>query len=173
VKAAWHYARGVAHAESGDAKGARAEIEALHAMAEETDWSGMIEGGLPAPELLALQRHVIEGRLARAEDRADEAVEAFQRAVAIQDGLPYLEPPYWYYPVRQSLGAALLEAGRAEEAEQVFRKGLEANPNHAWLLYGLHRAQAARGRAEEAAATKERYEAAWRGDPGGPDLSRL
>jgi Flp pilus assembly protein TadD len=75
--------------------------------------------------------------------------------------------------LRQSLAAALLEAGRTEEAERVFRKGLDANPNHAWLLHGLYRAQAARGDAEAAAATKERFQAAWRGEPAGRDLSRL
>jgi tetratricopeptide (TPR) repeat protein len=173
VKVAWHYARGVAHAEGGDAKAARAEVDAIGKLAEEHDWSGMIEGGVPVPDLLALASHVITGRIARATGDPEAAVRAFQRAVAIQDALPYLEPPYWYYPVRQSLGAALLEAGRAEEAQAVFRKGLDAHPNHAWLLYGLYRAQAARGDADGAAATRERFEAAWQGEPGGPDLSRL
>lgn len=173
VKAAWHYARGVAHAESGDAGAARAEIRALRALAAERDWSGMLEGGVPARELLELAAQVIEGRVARADGAPQAAVAAFRRAVEIQDALPYLEPPYWYYPVRQSLGASLLEAGRPEEAERVFREGLEAHPNHAWLLYGLQHAQAARGDSEGAAATKQRFEAAWQGVPEGPTLSRL
>jgi len=173
VKAAWHYARGVAHAGAGDAPAARAEIAALRALAEERDWSALVAGGVPAPELLALAGHVIEGRIARAAGDPEAAASAFRRAVAIQDGLPYLEPPYWYYPVRQSLGAALLEAGRTEEAERVFRAGLAAHPDHAWLLYGLHRAQAARGDAQAAAATRERFAAAWQGPPNGPDLANL
>jgi len=173
VEAAWHYARGVALARQGDAEGARAESAVLAERLRERDWSGMVEGGVPAPDLLALARHVIEGRVRRAAGDAEGAVEAFRAAVAIQDRLPYLEPPYWYYPVRQSLGAALLEAGRAEEAERVFREGLEAYSNHAWLLYGLHRAQVAAGDDEAAAATKQRFEAAWLGEPGGPELSRL
>jgi tetratricopeptide (TPR) repeat protein len=173
VKAAWHYARGVGHAERASARAARAEIEAIRALAADRDWSSMTHGGVPAPDLLVIARHVIVGRLARASGDAEAAVRAFRDAVAIQDALPYTEPPYWYYPVRQSLGAALLEAGRAEEAERVFRKGLETHPHHAWLLYGLHRALAARGDAEAAAAAKERFEAAWRGQPGGPGLSRL
>jgi len=173
VKVAWHYARGVANAERGDAQAARAEIEAIGTLAEDRDWSGMTEGGVPAPDLLELAGQVVAGRIARASGDPEAAVRAFERAVAIQDALPYMEPPYWYYPVRQSLGAALLEAGRAEEAQRVFRKGLDAHPNHAWLLYGLYRAQAAQGDTEGAAATKERFEAAWRGRPGGPDLSRL
>ena len=75
---------------------------------------------------------MVEGRIARAAGDAEAAVRLFRRAVEIQDALPYLEPPYWYYPVRQSLGAALLEAGQAEEAERVFRAGLARHPNHAW-----------------------------------------
>jgi len=173
VKAAWHYARGIAYAERGVERSAREEIEAIRVLAEDRDWSGMTDGGVPAPDLLSLACQVIAGQIARAAGDPEAAVDAFRRAVEIQDALPYMEPPYWYYPVRQSLGAALLEAGRTEEAQRVFRQGLEAHPNHAWLLYGLQRAQAARGDAEGAAATKKRFEAAWRGRPGGPDLSRL
>jgi len=173
VKAAWHYARGVAHAQQGDADAARGEIAALRALAEKVDWSPMVEGGVPAPELLALAGHVIEGRIARAAGDPEAAVRAFERAVVIQAGLPYLEPPYWYYPVHQSLGAALLAAGRAEEAERVFRRGLEDSHGNAWLLFGLHHAQEAQGEAEAAAETKRRFEAAWLGAPGGPELSGL
>ena len=172
VKAAWHYARGVAHAAGGDAEAARAEIAALRALADEPDWSGMVDAGVPAPDLIALAGHVVEGRIARAADTA-EAVDAFRRAVEIQDALPYMEPPFWYYPVRQSLGAALLEAGRAEEAEGVFQEGLDKSPNNAWLLYGLGRAQTARGAAEAAATTKKRFEAAWQGGSDDLALSRL
>ena len=65
-------------------------------------------------------------------------------AVQIQDSLPYLEPEYWYYPVRQSLGAALLMAGRADEAIEVFRAALLDAPNNGWALYGLMQAYDAR-----------------------------
>ena len=89
----------------------------LRALAEERDWTGMVDGGVPAPELLALASYVVEGRVASASGDTAAAVRAFERAVEIEDALPYMEPPYWYYPVRQSLGAALLADGRAEEAE--------------------------------------------------------
>jgi len=75
--------------------------------------------------------------------------------------------------VHQSLGAALLAAGRAEDAEGAFRKGLDESPGNAGLLFGLHHAQKARGQAEAAAETKRRFEAAWLGVSGGPDLSGL
>jgi tetratricopeptide (TPR) repeat protein len=173
VNAAWHYARGVAQAEAGNTDAARTEIAALRALAEERDWTGMVDGGVPAPELLALASYVVEGRVASASGDTAAAVRAFEHAVEIEDGLPYMEPPYWYYPVRQSLGAALLADGRAEEAEAVFRRGLAVHPHHAWLLYGLQRAQAENGDEAGAAATKARFDAAWQGTAGGPALSSL
>jgi tetratricopeptide (TPR) repeat protein len=173
VKAAWHYARGVALAMRGEADAAQSEVAALRSLADDRDWSAIVESGVPAPEILALAQHVMKGRIAQAGGDAKAAVEAFQRAVEIQDALPYLEPPYWYYPVRQSLGAALLEAGRPEEAERVFRRGLAQHPHHAWLLYGLHRAQQAQGETDAADATKARFRAAWQGAPDGPALSLM
>ncbi len=113
VKAMWHCMRGVAHATAGDTAAARQEAEAIRTLAETTDFTGLIAGGVPAPDLLELARQMVLGRIAQAEGDHDSAAAAFEQAVAIQDTLPYLEPPYWYYPVRQSLGAALLRAGRA------------------------------------------------------------
>ena len=60
-----------------------------------------------------------------------------REAVALQDGIAYMEPPYWYYPVRQSLGAVLLERGRAEEAVEVFDAALAEVPRNGWALWGL------------------------------------
>ena len=71
----------------------------------------------------------------------------FTKAAALQDALPYTEPPYWYYPV-QSLGAALLQAGRVPEAEAQFRSALKQAPANGWSYFGL--AQALRARGDEA-----------------------
>jgi len=87
--------------------------------------------------------------------------------------LPYLEPPYWYYPVRQSLGAALLQAGRGEEAVRVFQRSLADVPNNAWSLYGLMEAQKATGDTAGATQTEALLNEAWAGDDRRLDLSRL
>lgn len=174
VKAMWHYARGVAQAMAGDTTAAREEAAAMEAIARSTDWSHMTGGGVPAPELLELARHVVSGRVARAEGRLEDAVAAFDRAASLQDGLPYLEPPYWYYPVHQSLGAALLEAGRPIEAEAVLERGLLEFPNNAWSLWGLVQARKARGDEAGAAAAETLFRKAWAGDGQTmPELSRL
>ena len=124
----WHYARGVAQAAQGDPEAARAEADVIAQIGEMSDWNHMIEGGVPAPDLLRLARNLIAARVAQAEGDYDGAVTEFEQAVAIQDVLPYLEPPYWYYPVRQSLGAALIQAGRPDEAERVFLESLLHSP---------------------------------------------
>jgi tetratricopeptide (TPR) repeat protein len=173
VKAMWHYARGVAHAVRDDAQAAQAEADAIAAIGESTDWTDMVKGGVPAPDLLRLARHVISARIAQAQGDNERATEDFRAAVAIQDTLPYLEPPYWYYPVRQSLGAALLQAGKASEAEQAFRAALDEFPNNAWALYGLMAAQRAQGNDAGAAETQHRFQEVWEGAEGSLDLAHL
>jgi tetratricopeptide (TPR) repeat protein len=92
----------------------------------------------------------------------DEATRAFKEAaVRQQDELQYEEPPPWYYPVRQSLGAVLLQAGRAEEAEAVYREDLKRNPENGWSLYGLLRSLQAQKKKEEAAEAEQRFRKAW------------
>ena len=115
----------------------------------------------------------VDGRIRQAAGDDRGAVAAFEQAVAVQDELPYLEPPYWYYPVRQSLGAALLRADRPAEAEEAFAAALERFPNNAWSLYGLMKAQQAQHHETAAAETAKRLEAALVGDIAELNLSRL
>jgi tetratricopeptide (TPR) repeat protein len=169
----WHYARGVAHAARGDVKAARAEAEAVRAIANGSDFTQMTSAGVPAPDIVRLANRVVDGRVAQAEGDYDNAAAAFRDAVAIQDGLPYMEPPYWYYPVRQSLGAVLLQAGRPMEAERMFREALREHPNSAWTLFGLKEAQRAQGNATAAAATQRQLDTIWEGDRREITLSML
>lgn len=173
VTAMWHYMRGVTAAAAGDTAGAQAEADAIARIRAATDWTHMTGGGVPAPDLLQLAGHVVAGRIAQAEGRHDAAVGAFEQAVAIQDTLPYLEPPYWYYPVRQSLGAALLQAGRAEAAARVFQESLIRLPNNAWALYGLRESQQAQGDEAAAARTADLLDRAWAGEEMRLELGRL
>ncbi len=124
VKAMWHYARGVALAARGDTNAARREADAIAVIGKDEDISALDAGGVPASELLRLARRVVAGRIAQAEHNYERAVGEFRQAVKIQDSLFYMEPPFWYYPVSQSLGAALLQADRFTDAETVFRESL-------------------------------------------------
>jgi tetratricopeptide (TPR) repeat protein len=164
VEALWHYARGVAFAAKNDREAAQAEANAIARIAGGTDLSGLVSGGLPAPDVLAIAREVVLGRIAQAENNPRAAVEAFGRAAAIEDRLPYMEPPFWYYPVRQSLGAALLQAGDTRQAEVAFRASLKSTPQNAWALFGLQEALGRLGETAEREEVARRLERAWAGE---------
>lgn len=117
----------------------------------------------PAPTLLAVAREVLDGVILRSEGKGEAAVEAFRRAVRVEDGITYDEPPAWYHGARQFLGAALLEAGDAREAEVAFRQELLDLPNNAWSLAGLVEALERQGRRREAATYRLELGRAWRG----------
>ncbi|HEY6631746.1 MAG TPA: hypothetical protein VIZ90_09860, partial [Rhizobiaceae bacterium] len=140
VKAMWHYARGTASATKKDAAAARTEAAAIQKILADTDWSALDLWGIPARPVLQVASEVVLARAAQAEGDKDAAVELFASAAANQDAIPYMEPPYWYYPVRQSLGAALLETGKPAEAEKEFRLALERERSSGWALYGLKEA---------------------------------
>ena len=158
------YARAVAYARLRDQRGFDRELAALNALKASDAFADMVAQGVPAPDLLTLAEAVARGRLATARGRHLEAADHYRRAAEIEASLPYQEPPYWYYPVNQSLGAALYQAGRPAEAAVAFRYALAQTPNNGWALYGLARSEAAQGHADEAATAEAALRAAWLGD---------
>ncbi|MEO1016943.1 MAG: hypothetical protein AAFY56_04540 [Pseudomonadota bacterium] len=173
VRAFWHYARAIAQVRAGNPEAAAEEVRALQKIRETSDFTSLVEGFVPAPELLVVAELVVDGQIARVEGRYDDAIEAFEAAAAIQDNIPYMEPPYWYYPVRQSLAAAQLEAGDAEAAADTFRRSLVDTPNNGWALWGLMQAQKAMGDKAGAKVTSELLEQAWAGPSDLLTLQRL
>lgn len=173
VVGTWRYARGVALALLGRLEAARAERRAISEIRAGKDFAPLEAGGLPAGAILEIAMLVLDGRIAQAEGRHAAAVRAFETAALVETGLAYMEPPYWYYPVHQSLGQALLDAGRAEEAVAAFETALARAPHNAWALAGLVRAHEALGDPAAAAAARDRLAAAWLGGPLGPDPRRL
>ena len=171
VKAMWHYARGVAYARLAESDQAAAEAAAIEAIAGRRDVTYPADIAPAANDVIRIAGLVVRGRIAQSRGEWDDAVMRFQAAVEIQDALPYLEPPLWYYPVRQSLGAALMQAGKPKEAERVFRQSLKQVPGNGWALYGLLQTQKALGETQAATGTAERFKAVWVGQP--PELGRL
>jgi tetratricopeptide (TPR) repeat protein len=151
---------------------------ALHARhgarrARRADIAALAKVGVPAGDVLGIARHVLAARMAQAQGDLAGAVAELERAVALEDNIAYSEPPFWYYPVRQSLGGVLVLAGELDRAESVFRASLARAPNNGWALYGLLQVYERRGDGRAAAAIKKRFGAAWAGEWRGPDLARL
>src|SRR5262249_12985339 len=130
VKGLWLYARGVALAERQDFAGAEAAAQAIETLERTGDLKLLKESHVPVQEGLQIARTVIMARVAQAKGDKRGAVAQFERAATLQDALPYTEPPYWYYPIRQSLAAALLQAGRYAEAERQFQRALSRAPSN-------------------------------------------
>ncbi|WP_374285213.1 tetratricopeptide repeat protein [Novosphingobium sp.] len=173
ARAMWHYARSVAHAVRQDGAAFDAEMQEIDTLAKAPALDAMVAQGMPVHDLLALAQAVARGRLAVLSGRHDEAIAHYRKAVGIESKIPYQEPPYWYYPVRQSLGAALFLAGRHDEASQVFREALVQSPRNGWALFGLARSEAARGNKLEAAAARRAFSKVWLGEQNWPQMERL
>jgi tetratricopeptide (TPR) repeat protein len=163
LRAHWHYARGVALARQGRADDALAEAARIQESAGNPEIAELALAGVPAPEVLMIAQRVIAGRVAQAAGEPGRAADLFREAVAIQDKLPYMEPPFWYMPLRQSLAAALLSAGRAQEAVETFRAALKEVPNNGWAAAGLLRAAEAQGNAGAAAEARQLISTSWFG----------
>jgi len=173
VQAMWHYARGIANVTRRDLSAATAEASAIEALARTADFSLLKTAGIPASDVLELARSVIEGRVALAQGDANKAIERFEQAAGLQETLPYMEPPYWYYPVRQSLAVALMQAGRLDDAESQFRRALARAPNNGWSYYGLAELYRTRGDAEAARKAEVELAKTWVGDRQLLQLSKL
>jgi hypothetical protein len=152
-----YYARGVALAAKGRFAEARAALDTVKA----------VDAATPADAdqktAVAVAAHALAGEIASRSGNADEGIAHFREALKIEEAGLYFEPPRWYYPMRHSLGAALLKAGRAAEAEAVYREDLRRFPENGWSLFGLAAALKAQGKTAEAAAVDQRFAKAWAG----------
>jgi tetratricopeptide (TPR) repeat protein len=169
----WHYARGTALATKGDKVAALAEANTIMNLRDKADFTPLVNGGVPAPDILSLARHIVLARVAQAGGDLPTAIREFEAAAEIEETLAYMEPPYWYYPVKQSLGAVLLMAGETQRAEEVFRKSLLSAPNNGWACFGLMEVHKVRGETREAAEMQQRLDRTWAGARDLLDLRRL
>jgi tetratricopeptide (TPR) repeat protein len=150
-----YYSRGVAHA----AKGRLAEAETALDTVKAID--GATPADSPAKTPVSIAVHALMAEIATRSGKLDEGIAHFREALKIEDAGLYFEPPKWYYPIRHSLGAALLKAGRPAEAEAVYREDLKRFPENGWSLFGLAAALKAQGKSSEAATVDQRFSKAW------------
>ncbi|CUS34664.1 tetratricopeptide repeat protein [Candidatus Nitrospira nitrificans] len=152
-----YYARGVAHAAKGEWEEAQAALDTVTAADAATP------EGAEGKTSLSIAVHALSGEIAIRRGDLDAGINHFREAAKIEDGGLYFEPPKWYYPIRHSLGAALLKAGQNAEAEKVYREDLRRFPENGWSLFGLAQTLRAQGKKNEAAAAEARFHRAWAG----------
>jgi tetratricopeptide (TPR) repeat protein len=158
LNALWHYARSLALIRTGKLTAAEEEQSQLTSFAQRLAPDAVI-GNNSAVAIFAVVTKTLEGELAASKGNFAEAIRLLGEAVSLEDRLGYEEPPAWYQPVRLSLGAVLLRAGQAAEAEAVYREDLHRNPENGWALFGLMKSLD--GRSQEAATVKARFRKAW------------
>lgn len=174
LKGAWLYARGEAFAKTGDADAAMSEAEKLSALVTDADFSALVDGGVPVIDILNIARLTVIARAHASTGDLATAIEAMEEAVALQDAIPYMEPPFWYYPSKQTLAAMLMRAGQTERAEQLFIEALTESPNNAWVLYGLAESYKAQGDKKAAKYADALFKDAWIGGKNTyPDVAAL
>ena len=161
LKGVWHYARGLARLGKGQLDEAEKELAEVRRIAADPALNYSLLSPNTAAAVFAPAPEVLAGELAARRKDHDKAVAHLERAVRLEDGLVYTEPEEWHYPARQALGAVLLDAGRAREAETVYWDDLKRHADQGWSLFGLAEALRAQGKKEQAAAVQERFDKAW------------
>jgi len=150
-----YYARGVAHAAKGQWAEAQAALDKVTEINAATPEAA--EGKTP----LSIAVHALSGEIATRRGDLAAGTNHFREAAKIEDAGLYFEPPKWYYPIRHSLGAVLLQAGQHAEAEKVYREDLKRFPENGWSLFGVAQALRAQGKNTEVAEAEARFRRAW------------
>jgi tetratricopeptide (TPR) repeat protein len=163
TRGAWRFARAMALTATDRLPEAEQELAALKTLVDDPSLKGPTTfSNNTGHAILRIAPEVVAGQIAAKRKDWDRAVLHLERAIRFEDSLIYQEPPDWHAPVRQNLGAVLLEAGRADEAEAVYWEDLKKNPGTGWSLFGLMQSLKAQGKNEEAAGVQKRFEEAWR-----------
>jgi tetratricopeptide (TPR) repeat protein len=161
----WHFARGMALAGTGKVDEAEAEYKIVADAEAATPADAIFQMPInnKTKDILKIAKNVLGAQVAMSRKNMDSAIVSLREAVTVQDGLHYNEPSDWFFPVRESLGAALLKNGDASAAEKVFREDLERTPRNPRSLWGLHEALLQQHRDYDAGFIKSQFEASWKG----------
>lgn len=171
----WHFGRGLAYAAQTKPIEARAELKAIADEAarmgpvppfgdalnveHSLDWVDQRSDA----DALQMSSDILEARLAELSGDLERAAALLEDAVKVQDATPYSEPPSWFYPIRESLGAIQLKQNLAAAAEATFREGLRRTANDPRLLLGLSAALSTQQRSDDAATAQRAFRTVWRG----------
>ena len=157
----YHYARGMAYSANGELDKAREEQVQILPLKDSEEVKVIIKGGQPSGLLLDIANELLLGQIEFSKSNFSLASKYFIKAVELQDTLPYTEPPFWYYPSRQSLGNSLMKEGKASAAENVYKRDLKDYPRNGWSLYGLTLALKEQGKLKEAEEFHKQFKLIW------------
>jgi hypothetical protein len=161
----WHFARGLALAGTGKVTDAEAEYKLVSEAEAATPPDAIFQMPInnKTKDILKIAEDVLGAKIAMAKKDSAGAIAMLREAVSIQDKLKYGEPPDWFYPVRENLGAVLLITGDTAGAEKVFREDLNRNLRNPRSLWGLHQALLKQNRDYDAGFVQKQFEASWKG----------
>jgi tetratricopeptide (TPR) repeat protein len=174
TRGAWRYARAMAFTAKGQLSEAEAELEQLRLLVSDPELKKTVTFSQNTGfAILRIAPEIVAGEIAARRKDWDRAIQHLDRAVRFEDSLIYQEPSDWHAPTRQNLGAVLLDAGRADEAEATFWEELRNNPENGWTLFGLMQALKAQGKTDDAALIEARFRKVWKGNDVRLSTSRL
>ncbi len=162
VNAMWHFARGMAFVRTRQSEEAQREAAALDKIAQDKPIEGLELPNFPGASLVRIARTVLTAEVAGLKGETDARLRGLEEAIRLQDKIQYMEPPFWYFPIRQLLGLAHMQAGQFVEAEKVYKADLKRNPDNGWSLFGLLQRLRAQGKNEAAADAEKRFRDAWK-----------
>lgn len=163
MQAVWNYAKAMAYLGKDDIEMAEVEIEKLESLRNKKEIEDLSIWGINSAGLLIkIAYEVSKGELEAKKKNYNFAISHLRKSVELEDQLRYDEPPTWFYPCRQNLGAVLIEAGKYKEAEFVYLENLGELPENGWGLLGLYQSLIKQGRNDEAAKVEKRFKAAWK-----------
>ena len=136
----FNYAKSVAYAATGDIENAKKHQKLITSFVDSLEVEAMVKAGHPTKQLIEIANNLAIGSISMYQKDYLSAINNFEKAVLLQDNLPYTEPPFWYYPTRQTLGHVLLQSEKPYEAIKIFKEDLKDYPKNGWSYYGLHKA---------------------------------
>lgn len=159
--AMWHWGRGMAYAAKGNYDAAEKEQKLLDEAKASAPKDAIVDK-TPLTDVLGVASHMLAARIAGGKGDIDAASKHYDEAAALHDGFKYIEPPEWPFPVREAHGAMLLRAGKAAEAEKLFRADLERFPRNGRSLFGLAESLKAQGNNDSAKLIEMQFRDSWK-----------
>ena len=157
----WRVGRGWGEAVTGKVERAEAELKKVATERQATP-NDLLLGFSPARTVMGVAENLLAARIAERRGKGSEAVDRLNRAVAMEDSLPYDEPPDWYLHTREALGGYYLRARKWDDAEKAFRQDLELHPRNGRSLYGLSEALKSQGKTIESDLVREQFQQVWK-----------